>query len=107
MFLASLLSPASWDRHFCKFLSARFVRRLIPRDCCFRGDFWKDFQLLFKNLLKKLAFDLFLYSNKGVDLVEAEGIANFSSRSPLLSGDRDRIVSEGGIIISSLVLVLR
>ena len=39
--------------------------------------------------------------------METENIANFSNRSPLLPGEWDRIVSEGGIIISSLVLVLR
>ena len=69
--------------------------------------FKRGFQLSLEDLLKKLAFNLFLYGNRAVDLMETEDIASFSKRSPLLSCERDRIVSEGSVILSSLVLVLR
>ena len=69
--------------------------------------FKRGFQLPLEDLLKKLAFNLFLYGNRAVDLMETEDIASFSKRSPLLSCERDRIVSERSVILSSLVLVLR
>lgn len=68
---------------------------------------WRNFQLLFENLLKKLEFVLSLCSIKIVDLMETGNIASFSRQLPLLSGDMDHVVSKGSVILTSGVLILR
>ena len=62
---------------------------------------------MFVSLLKTLAFELFLCNIEVVDPMETESAVSSSNRLPLLSGARDCVVSDGSIILSSVVSILR